>query len=310
MFFLGLKEILGFSVASGQTRCIRLAKRLALGTVQFGMPYGVANKGGQVSFKEARSILQIARSAGVDTLDTAIAYGTSEQVLGELGVRDWQVITKLPGMPEGCGDVGEWVQKSVQTSFQRLNVSRVRGLLLHKPQQLLEAGGDKIYEALSGLKRDGLVEKIGFSIYSPAELDVLWDNFRPDMIQAPFNVLDRRLENSGWLCKLHAAGVEIHVRSVFLQGLLLMDEVARPAKFQRWSGYWKGWHEWLAEKRLTPLQAALGFALAKPEIDRVVVGVDTLIQLNEILQVANGEIPEVPIEINCNDINLINPANW
>ena len=284
--------------------------RIAIGTVQFGMTYGIANNSGQVPLDEVREILNIARSAGVDTLDTAIAYGTSEQVLGEVGVGDWQIITKLPGIPDACDDVEEWMRQSIKSSFQRLNTERVKGLLLHRPQQLKGEKGARIYKALLELKQRGTVEKIGFSIYSPSELDILWDDFQPDIIQVPFNILDRRLEDTGWLSKLHTAGVEIHVRSVFLQGLLLMGEATLPKKFQRWSGYWVRWNNWLINEKLSPVQAALGFALSKPEIDRVVVGIDSMKQLSEILQVANDVVPEVPAEFSCTDENLINPANW
>ena len=290
--------------------CLPVIDRLALGTVQFGLPYGIANRMGQVSRDEASAILKFAWAMGLDTLDTAIAYGESEQRLGEIGVSQWQIISKLPLMPESCPDISSWVRKLVSDSLERLRVGRLYGLLLHHPQQLMGQRGQILYETINNLKQQGMVEKIGISVYDPQELEALTSSYQLDLVQAPFNVLDRRLITTGWLTKLKQAGTEVHVRSVFLQGLMLMDATSRPARFQKWRPLWNTWHEWLIENQLSPLQASLGFALANTEIDRVLVGVDTLQQLQEILSTAKIAIPSLPIELSCEDSDLINPTRW
>lgn len=285
-------------------------KRLALGTAQFGLPYGVANHTGQVDHDEARAILAHARDAGMDTLDTAMAYGESELRLGEVGVEGWQVISKLSAIPPSCPDVAVWVQESVLGSLTRLRIPRLSGLLLHRPQELLGERGQILYRSLSALKEQGLVVKIGVSVYGPEELDALSPHFSFDLVQAPFNIVDRRMATSGWLKKLHQSGTEVHIRSAFLQGLLLMDERRRPAFFQRWQPLWKEWHHWLVEQSLSPLQACLGFVLAQPEVGRVVVGIDSLEHLRGIL--ANAGAPAVvpPATLASQDLDLINPARW
>lgn len=287
-----------------------MSKRLALGTVQFGLPYGIANQAGQVSRDEATAILDHAWAMGFDTLDTAIAYGESEQRLGEIGVGQWQIISKLPAIPEPCTDVTAWVRESVLGSLERLRIPKLHGLLLHRAQQLLGPQGDALYRALIALKDQGMVEKIGVSIYGPDELDALWPRFQFDMVQAPFNIIDRRLAASGWLTRLHQAGTEVHTRSVFLQGLLLMEATKRPATFNRWHPLWQQWHRWLEDQALTPLQACLNFTLSQPEIDRVVVGVDSLKQLQGIL--GSVEVPAVkpPAALMSEDLDLINPSRW
>jgi len=287
-----------------------MENRLALGTVQFGLPYGVANQVGQVGIDESRAILACAQAAGLDTLDTAITYGNSERRLGEIGVEQWRVVSKLPAMPENICDVAMWVSLSVEASLRRLNVSHLYGLLLHSPNQLLSERGATLYAALNRLKGLGVIEKIGISIYSPDELNALCANFDFDIVQAPFNILDHRLIDSGWLTRLSERGVEVHVRSVFLQGLLLMKLAALPAKFERWRPLWSQWQQWLNETGLTPLQACLRYALIQSGIERVVVGVDSLNQLKEILQASTGGLPEVSEELCCNDPDLINPASW
>ncbi len=284
--------------------------RLALGTVQFGLPYGIANQGGQVGGEEAAAIVSRAWAMGFDTLDTAIAYGESERRLGDIGVGRWQVISKLPALPEPCADVVGWVETAVASSLERLRIPRLRGLLVHHSLQLLGPQGEALHRALVALKEEGRVEKVGVSIYNPAELDALPPHFHLDLVQAPFNVLDRRLATSGWLSRLHASGIEVHVRSVFLQGLLLMDPLKRPAAFDRWRPLWEIWHRWLDERALTPVQGCVGFALSRPEIARVIVGVDTVAHLQEI--VAAAETPSVPVPdaLVTEDLYLLNPSNW
>lgn len=284
--------------------------KLALGTVQFGLPYGVANTGGQVPEDTAKQILKHAREAGIDTLDTAIAYGVSEQCLGNVGVEGWRVITKLPAIPEECSDVTDWVNGQFKKSLSRLGVNHVTGFMLHRPGQLLEPFGQELWSAMQALKDKGLIEKIGFSIYEPAELDQLWKQFQPEIIQMPYNILDQRLKTSGWLQKLHEHGVEVHVRSIFLQGLLLMSKEQRPEKFKRWNTLWEAWDQWLEEQKITPLEACLGFAIAETAIDHVVVGVDSLPQLEQSLDSLTKEPGQIPQELIINDQNLINPSNW
>lgn len=285
-------------------------RRLALGTAQFGLNYGIANQAGQVLINDAATILDCAAAAGLDTLDTAIAYGDSEERLGQIGVNQWQIVSKLPQLPDRSLDVSAWVRASVMGSLERLKVSCLGGLLLHHPADLLGSQGDALYAAMAELKSQGVVKKIGISIYQPDELDTLLGRMAFDVVQAPFNILDRRLIDSGWLGRLRDLGVELHVRSVFMQGLLLMPGAVRPAKFQRWQALWDEWERWLIVHQLTPLEACLRYALSFNEIRRVIVGVDTPGQLKEIMTAASGNLPPVPASLQSTDVALLNPSNW
>lgn len=227
--------------------------RLALGTVQFGLDYGIANTTGRVPLAEVSEILSCARHAGLDTLDTAVAYGHSEETLGQLGVGSWKVVTKLPAMPEGIDDVRARVKREVTGSLRRLRLDRLHGLLLHKPSVLLGPAGPALLSTLKELQADGLVKMIGVSVYDPEELEQLYEPGRYDIVQAPINILDRRMVDTGWTQRLADEGVEIHSRSTFLQGLLLMDDRQRPSRFSRWSTTWVAWRHWLDETGLTPL---------------------------------------------------------
>jgi len=286
--------------------------KLALGTVQFGLDYGVANDAGQVPLAEVQGILSLASASGIDVLDTAIAYGTSEEVLGKVGIDRFRVVTKLPSLPSADeDDIARWVRDQVEASLARLGQKHIYGLLLHRPHDLLGTDSELLIEALIDLKEIGIVQKIGISIYSPDELDSICKKVQIDLVQAPLNVIDRRMETSGWLDRLKDDGVEVHTRSVFLQGLLLMERSKIPQKFSRWSSLWNEWQENLQESGVTSLAACLAYPLSLEQVDRVIVGVDTAEQLAEIIQAANQTEADLDTSFMASmDTDLINPSNW
>lgn len=283
--------------------------RLALGTVQFGLSYGIANQQGKINSVSATEILEYAYTHGIDTLDTAIAYGDSEQCLGSVGVKSWKVVSKLPKMPEKTPDILNWVKQKVLGSLNRLRLPKLYGLLLHHPEQLLSIEGKYLYDALVLLKEEKLVDKIGISIYSFNELEFILSQFDFDLFQCPFNILDRNLIDSKWLYRLKDLGSEVHVRSVFLQGLLLMNTQNRPSRFNRWQPLWEHWDEWLKSTNISALDACLNYVSSYPEISKVVIGVDSLCQLREILNIRETNL-QFPDCLSCNDLDLIYPSNW
>jgi len=285
--------------------------KLALGTVQFGLDYGIANEVGQVALEETQCILSFAKANEIDLLDTAIAYGNSEEVLGKLAVNEFRVVTKLPSFPDYQNNVALWVTEQVRESLARLGQKKLYGLLLHRSEDLWGSKGAQLIQALADLKNDGFVQKIGVSIYSPDELEVVFNKIKIDLAQAPLNVIDRRLQSSGWLDRLKDDGVEVHTRSAFLQGLLLMERSKIPQKFSRWSDLWDQWHEKLQDSGASPLEACLAYPLSLEQVDQVIVGVDNASQLSEIVQTAKNvnEGPDTSF-MRSTDLDLINPSNW
>lgn len=283
--------------------------KLALGTAQFGLSYGIANQKGQIAKPDAGNIVAAARAGGLDTLDTAIAYGSSETCLGSLGVRGWRIVTKLPSVPLECTNVDAWVKEQIAGSLQRLNVDRLYGLLLHDPVKSIGAHGSELVSALRSLCVEGLVHKIGVSIYSTTDLEQIYSEFQPDLVQAPLNLIDRTLVESGWLNRLVAHGVEVHTRSAFLQGLLLMQKV--PSQFASWHELWDRWFNWQSAHPGKAIAACLAYPLAQAGIERVVVGVDNLVQLNELFAAVHNHLDaeELP-DLGCTDELLINPSRW
>lgn len=285
--------------------------RLIIGTAQFGMSYGIANHSGQTSLEEASSILSYASLNGIDTLDTALGYGESETVLGSIGVSSWNVISKIPPYQSGNKNPREWVLSSVDSSIQRLKVNKLHGALIHQASDLKKPFGKELYQALCDLKEKGLIEKTGVSIYDASDIDWLGDIFDFDIIQAPFNVFDQELKSRGYLELLKNRGTEIHVRSVFLQGLLLMEADMRPGKFSRWSALFSNWDQFIKDNSLTRLEACLMFVGAHSEIDRMVIGVDSLRQCEEIITaVQNTGNMKFPANLRCEDALLTKPLHW
>ena len=285
--------------------------KLALGTAQFGMSYGVANQNGKIKLEDIKDILKLAKEKNIDLVDTAIAYGDSEKIIGNIGILDFKFVSKLPLFPKKeDANVISWVDDQIKLSLKRLRIKSLYGLLIHRSEDLLGGSGKKIVNALNKLKSKGIVKKIGISIYEPSELKKLTDLIKVDIIQAPLNIIDQRLINSGWLSKLYKSDVEVHIRSVFLQGLLLMSKKNRPPKFNRWKNLWRIWHEWLNDNQITALEATIRYALSIKKISKVIVGVDSKKQLQQIILASEGKLPPIPSELFMSDINLLNPSNW
>jgi aryl-alcohol dehydrogenase-like predicted oxidoreductase len=272
---------------------------LALGTVQFGMAYGVANAAGQPSAATVQTILDTARAAGIDMLDTAEMYGEAETVLGRSDTDGFQIVTKL-------GEIapGENFAPRFAACLTRLNRKSVHGLLLHRPGGLLDKGGDQLWAALETLKGAG---KLGASTYTPEETEALLDRFPLGLVQLPLAPIDGRWDAT--LERLAKAGVEVHTRSALLQGLLAMPADTRPDHFKPWQTLLVGWDTWCADHNLDRAAAALALVRTRDSISRVVVGVDSRAQLIGLLDGPTA-LPNLPSELTTQDPNLLNPALW
>jgi len=288
------------------------ARRLALGTAQFGIHYGIANVLGQVSYEDAEAMLLMARNAGIDTLDTAIAYGEAESLLGCIGVSDFQLISKIPAIREPTGSGEDWVQIQVESSLSRLRVNRLKGLMLHAPDDLLGPHGLSIARGMQRVKEAGLVDFLGLSVYNPEQLAAVIELLPVEIIQIPLNIFDRRFFESGWLDRLTQQGIEIHARSAFLQGLLLMASENVPSIFKPFSPIIDNWHSWLAKQspKISPVQACISHVASYSGISRIVIGADTCGQLQEILIAASLNSRQAPACLSSPATSLINPSEW
>lgn len=273
--------------------------KLVLGTVQFGLQYGV-NSAGRPSEEAVKGILAEAAKGGISTLDTSSAYGNSEEILGECITPEgeFKIVSKYP---KGGIPVGEMFNGSLN----RLKVKRLYGYLLHHFE--VYKNNPKVWDEFIALKEAGKVQKIGFSLYSPEELQFILDNKSPfDLIQVPFNIFDKKF--LPLMKEVHEKGVEVHVRSTFLQGLFFKDRNALPEKLQPMKKYLLQLDEFSKKSGLSISEIALNYNLQNPYIDGVLIGVDNVEQLKTNL--ASVKDMPIDIEIEVKEQELLNPVNW
>lgn len=285
---------------------------LGLGTVQWGLPYGVANATGQTPGNEVGAILDEARKHAIGVLDTASQYGEAESVLGRYALDGFRIVTKTPSFATAEISAGqvEALSSTFQRSLERLSCEKVHGLLLHRVDDLCVPGGVALVHAMEDLKAQGRVRKIGVSVYDGQQIDAVLRVFRPDIVQLPLSVFDQRLSRSGHIQRLKEAGVEVHVRSVFLQGLLLMPLTRLPAFFEPLRPLLSQWHAAAAKRGLSPAQAALAFVRDFPGIDVVLVGVESAQQFRMCAADFTRATTFDGGGLACDDAKYVNPMNW
>jgi aryl-alcohol dehydrogenase-like predicted oxidoreductase len=282
---------------------------IAIGTANFGLRYGVANSQGQLSKSSISEILRLAKSLGITCLDTANAYGESQRVLGEFGVRDWRVVSKISSVPKECEDIKVFVRAQIDLILVSLNLSEIDTVLIHNSKDLTGESGDEIYEALDDAKLRGKVKNVGVSIYDPSDLELITRRFHLDVVQAPINVFDDRLQESGWLDRLVSMGVEVHARSVFLQGVLISTDAQRNDFFKPWTATFDKWNQFCETTNDSPLVNCIKHISSFDKVSCAVVGVDSAHNLYEVF----NAFFELPRRIDSDfdvDSQLINPASW
>lgn len=294
-------------------------QRLGLGTVQWGMPYGITNRQGMTPPSVVGTLLSQAREARLALLDTAWAYGEAEKVLGEQGAASlgFSIVTKtrpLKGLGVASEEAARMVEDSFRTSLGRLRVPSVYGLMTHHADDLLGLSGDAIWGVMKRLQREGLVQKIGSSLYSPQQFFDLMARYPLELVQIPYNIYDQRLVTSGMAGAARAGNVEVHARSAFLQGILLSNPEQLPTQFHGIRDHHISLWSEFASRGLSPLQATLGFCLSCPDIAKVVVGCEGTEQLTGILEA----VIERPLGVafddfarfSIHDETVINPGRW
>ncbi len=295
------------------------AQRLGLGTVQWGMSYGIANQSGVAPAADVSAILKRARESGVTTLDTAWAYGDAERALGEhrAVAAGFKVVTKtrpLKGTDKTPAESADLVEEAFRASLSTLGGTAVYGLLVHHADDLLGPAGNALWKRLQELRAEGMVEKIGCSLYRPAEFAELLARYQLDLVQVPYNIYDQRYVTSGLSCVAKSRGVEVHLRSAFLQGVLLMPPERLPEHFRALRAHHARLWTAYQELGVPPLQAALGFSLHCADADRIIVGCEQVRQWEEILATADSPLPPGAMErlrqFAVDDEVYVNPARW
>ena len=283
--------------------------KIALGTAQFGLDYGISNKTGQISESEVFEILNESIRSGIDVLDTAYAYGNSEQVIGNY-VKEHENVFKIVSKLPEC-DPSD-VKNIFECSLERLGIDSLYGYMCHSFQHYRD--NPEIWDILRDLKSESKIGKIGLSLYYPSELEYIIENeVDVDIIQVPYNVFDRRFEQ--YFPVLKKLGIELFVRSVFLQGLVFKEASELDDYFNKISGKISNLHSLAAELDVPIAALCLNFAVLNEFVDMVVVGVDSVQNLKEIVY---SSVYRIDVEsvlqklysLREDDENIILPINW
>lgn len=281
---------------------MNLLSKLTLGTAQFGFDYGVTNHSGQIPEEEVHRILSECRSLGINSLDTAPAYGDSEERIGRFSEPgSFQIISKI--------SANEDIEKSVTSSINKLGVDKLYGVLFHSPKDLID--NPALVDASNRLKELGLVEKVGVSIYDSETLNNIRNIFKPDIVQLPLNLFDQRVLQDGTLANLSEENIEIHARSIFLQGILLTPTDELPDSFDNHLSPFRDLDKFLQDKGINRLQACLNFALKNEYVDNVLFGISSMQDLKEITQEAAKPIQDIDYNsLALNDDFILDPLQW
>jgi aryl-alcohol dehydrogenase-like predicted oxidoreductase len=291
--------------------------KLGLGTAQFGGQFGLdcgAQSGrGRLTETEAMAAVSLAVDAGVRLIDTSAQYGESEAVLGRVVPKappsppPFRLVTKTAPIAAGVNRV----ETAARASLARLGVARAAAIVVHTAADLLGAEGPELWARLSRLKDEGLYEAVGISARAADDPVGLARRFKPDVMQLPASLLDQRLMADGTLSTLAELGVEVHLRSVFQQGLLFLPRAGLPANLAGAGPRLSRIRRTIAEAGADPLHAALAFALNRPEASAVIVGVASAAELCAVLAAAAAPPPALDWDaLRLDDPMALDPKIW
>jgi aryl-alcohol dehydrogenase-like predicted oxidoreductase len=288
--------------------------KIGIGTARFGLNYGITNPNTSTSETEAHQIALRAAEVGCLTIDTAASYGNSEEVLGRILPKhvQFKIITKtLPVLNRSIDTpLLQQFQSNFLLSLKKLARPNIEGLLIHHGVDLLKTDGKKLFALLESLRDAGYTKKIGVSVYDSAEITAILKRYKIDIVQLPLNVLDQRLLLDGTIDRLRDHGIDIHIRSVFLQGLLLQPLNNIPKYFNPILPNLHAWHQRLKANGRAAIDGALSFACNLQKIEKVIVGLDTTQQLEQLLLADSSPLSFPISDISCSNPSFVNPAMW
>ncbi len=280
--------------------------KLVIGSAQIGMNYGLFNDKKIIS-KEFKKIEKLVLKSKINFIDTATSYGDSEKIIGNSKLKNLHIITKirLPNKKY----ISNWALKEISKSLCKLKIKKIYGVLIHNYKDLLGKYGKNYLLSLQELKRKKIIKKIGISVYDSKEIKKIWKFWKPDIIQVPFNPLDNRILDSGWIDILKKFKVKIFIRSVFLQGLLInKDSFFRINKKHKI--LLNKFKNWCYQNNVPLVEGCLHFVRQFKKIDYLVVGFNNYNQLKEIIDVFKKKKIIVPRNFSTNKIALIDPRKW
>ncbi len=294
--------------------------KISIGTAQLGLPYGINNsRKKSIRLNEFKKILLSSNKKKINSIDTAIAYGDSEkkigQILSKLNLKNnFNITTKLPKIRHKKSNIiKDYVEEMSYQSLRKIGIKKFYSVLIHDIQDIKSNKKDIIFNALKNLKKKKITKKIGISCYSLKDLEKIIKSYKFDIVQIPFNIFDNRVLDKKILSLLKRKKIEIQIRSVFLQGLLLMQFNKIPKKLQKFKLLSK-WRDFLIKYNLSPLEICISYVKTFNFYKNVIFGFDNYKQFKEVVKLYEKKIFNKNLnymnKILKNNSNLINPSKW
>lgn len=278
--------------------------KIIIGVTQFGLPYGIMNTLKIDKKKELKKIIAYSKKKKINCLYTSKYYGSANKFLASEKIKFFDIIAKYKK--------NDLLKKNFDSDLNKfkkiLQVDKI-SIMIDSFEKFNKDVSLKVYKKLINLKNKKIISKFGFSIYSFKNIDKICKAHKPDIIQCPYSIIDRRLEKKGLIEFFTKNKIEIHVRSIFLQGLLLSKPSELPKKFLRWKKIFKNYYELMKTQKYTNLEGCLNFVTKNKKINKVLVGIDNLNQLKEIISVKSHKKIKFPSIVVKNE-QLINPSKW
>jgi aryl-alcohol dehydrogenase-like predicted oxidoreductase len=295
---------------------LNIQNKICIGTAQLGMKYGISSNNQKMRESEFKRILNYSKKNKICFIDTAQSYGDSEILIGKYIKKkkdDFHLITKINNIRSvDKKNIFKTILQRINRSIKKLKVKKIYALLLHDINDLKSKKNKEIFIALKKIKKMQLVEKIGFSCYETKDIIKYIKIFDFDLIQFPFNVFDQRILNKKVLSVLKKKKIEIHIRSIFLQGLLLMPINSIPIKFKKYFILFK-WRNFLRRNNIDDISACLNFVLKYNFYSKIVIGFNSYSQFKEVIKKCEFQ-KKMNKFLKFNSLqdssSLINPSKW
>jgi len=284
-----------------------LKKKIIIGTAQLDKNYGLNKNRNKITVNEINNIFKFLKKNQYFYIDTAKNYKGSENLLKKIDLSKFKIIGKIEKLRDKK-DIYSHLKKETFKSLKNLNIKKFEGYLIHDEKDLASNKSAEIYKALIKIKEENLTKKIGISIYDFKQASKIIKSYKLDIIQLPYNLIDRRLENKRFLKLLKKSNIEIHVRSIFLQGLLLKDSNKVPKMFYKYSKIFKKIDKYCKKNLLSKLEACLNFVMSNKVINKIIIGIENksnMVEINNI-KIRKFKFPKAESK----DINLIDPRKW
>jgi aryl-alcohol dehydrogenase-like predicted oxidoreductase len=283
---------------------------LILGTAQFGTAYGITNAAGRIDDDLVTGILRVAASHGIDIFDTSPGYGDAQQRLGSLAVETSPRYVSKFALPDDAATLPSAAELSDAT-LESLRVDSLYGMLFHRVDDLRDPRADDAWRLLREARDAGAITRIGASVYDAADLAVALERFPDlDLLQIPGSIVDRRLLDSALVAEVHERGVEIHVRSAYLQGLLLAEPAALPVHAAPLAPVIDSLHGEAARQQTTVIALALGYLRDHPLVDGVLVGATNPAELEATAAAWAAPVDTTGVANPGLDERVLDPRRW